>query len=71
MEPEPITVSINGERKEVAADQSIATLLEELGISADTVAVELNKSIVRRRDWKATVVPNDSELEIVEFVGGG
>jgi len=49
----------------------VAELLAWLGIAADRVAVELNKAIVRRRDWQQALVPGGSQLEIVEFVGGG
>ncbi len=49
----------------------MARLLEWLKVSSDRVAVELNKSIVRKRDWEQTPVPSGSQVEIVEFVGGG
>ncbi len=65
------TVFINGEPEQIAADQSVASLLESLNIGLDRVAVELNKTIVRKRDWAATTVADGSQLEIVEFVGGG
>jgi len=55
----------------VPPDQSVSTLLAWLHIPADRVAVELNKKIVRKRDWEQTAVLSASQLEIVEFVGGG
>jgi sulfur carrier protein len=66
-----IPVSINGEMKEVPLNRTVAELLEWLGVACDRVAVELNKSIVRKRDWRQMVVSGGSQLEIVEFVGGG
>jgi sulfur carrier protein len=66
-----IEVVLNGERREVPPDQSVSTLLAWLQIPSDRVAVELNKKLVRKRDWDQTVVPHASQLEIVEFVGGG
>lgn len=57
--------------KEVPSNKSVAELLEWLQIAPDRIAVELNKSIVRKRDWRETVVTGGSHLEIVEFVGGG
>ncbi|HEX3682549.1 MAG TPA: sulfur carrier protein ThiS [Bryobacteraceae bacterium] len=66
-----IPVWINGELKEVPPEQSVAELLAWLGIAADRVAVELNQTIVRRRDWRQALVPGGSHVEIVEFVGGG
>jgi thiamine biosynthesis protein ThiS len=35
------------------------------------VAVELNRNIVPRTDWAATVLRNGDRLEVVHFVGGG
>ncbi len=71
MHSEIIQVIVNGESKQVPSDQSVTTLLEVLKIASDRVAVELNKSIVRKRDWDQTTIPNGSQIEIVEFVGGG
>jgi sulfur carrier protein len=66
-----IEIVVNGERKSVPCDLTVTELLRTLEIAADRVAVELNKSIVRKRDWDKTAVPNESRLEIVQFVGGG
>jgi sulfur carrier protein len=71
VQQQPINVFINGQVKEVLPGQSVAALLDSLDICPDRVAVELNKSIVRKRDWSSTTVPNGSQIEIVEFVGGG
>jgi sulfur carrier protein len=66
-----VKISINGEPREIPQGQCVAGLLESLNIGSDRVAVELNKSIVRKRDWAQTSVPHDAQIEIVEFVGGG
>jgi sulfur carrier protein len=71
VQPELISIWVNGEPKNVAPNQSVSALLDTLRIASDRVAVELNKSIVRSRDWKKTTVPNGSHVEVVEFVGGG
>lgn len=71
MDTETINVVINGEAREVPANQCVAALLDWLSIASDRVAVELNKSIVRKRDWVEARVGNGARLEIVEFVGGG
>lgn len=71
MGAELIEVVVNGERKTVPAGLSVTQLLRELDVAADRVAVELNKSIVRKRNWEETAVPGDSQIEIVQFVGGG
>jgi sulfur carrier protein len=66
-----ISVCVNGQATEVPEGQSVAELLALLNIAADRVAVEMNHSIVRKRDWRQTAVTSGSNIEIVEFVGGG
>jgi sulfur carrier protein len=71
MPSEPIRVYINGEAHDLPAQQSIAALLSTLQIPAERVAIELNKTIVRKREWESTLVAEGAQVEIVEFVGGG
>ncbi|HTU45257.1 MAG TPA: sulfur carrier protein ThiS [Bryobacteraceae bacterium] len=71
VQPQLVPITINGELKDVPANLSVEELLEWLGVAIDRVAVELNRSIVRKRDWQQAVVTAGSHLEIVEFVGGG
>jgi sulfur carrier protein len=73
--PSPLTqtieIVVNGDSKEVPSGLSLLELLDVLGISGDRVAVELDRSIVRRTDWPATRIESGAQLEIVQFVGGG
>ena len=71
MQTELVNISVNGQSRQVPGNQSVAELLSWLEIRSDRVAVELNKTIVRKRDWERTTVPSGSQIEIVEFVGGG
>jgi thiamine biosynthesis protein ThiS len=71
VQTELVEISVNGQARQVPGNQSVAQLLGWLQINSDRVAVELNKTIVRKRDWERTTVPSGSQIEIVEFVGGG
>ncbi len=62
---------INGEPREFSSSLALLSLIEKLGMKADRVAVELNREIVRREQWEATVLKDGDRLEIVHFVGGG
>jgi thiamine biosynthesis protein ThiS len=70
-EAETIQITVNGESKTVPHGLTVAQLLACLEIKPDRVAVELNRSIVRKQDWDAVVVGQGAEIEIVWFVGGG
>jgi thiamine biosynthesis protein ThiS len=66
-----MTVTINGERRDIPDGLSVVALLGHLGMRTDRVAIERNRDILPRAQWQSTQVqPNDS-FEIVHFVGGG
>ena len=64
-------LEINGEVREVPASANVRELLDNLGIKPDRIAVELNRAIVKRRDWDGTALKDLDKVEIVQFVGGG
>jgi thiamine biosynthesis protein ThiS len=64
-------LQINGEPRDFNPPLTLAGLVEELGMTADRVAVELNRSIVARDQWVKTSLAEGDRLEIVHFVGGG
>ena len=68
---ESIGIVVNGKQVNVPAGMTVEGLLVELGIDRGRVAVELNRSIVRKGDWAAAKVQAGAALEIVQFVGGG
>lgn len=70
-ETEKIQVTVNGEPRTINPGSSVVDMLQQLGIDGQRVAVELNRLIVRKGEWPATLVEAGSQVEIVEFVGGG
>lgn len=66
-----IAITVNGQTRHAAPGLHVRALLEELGVVPDRVAVELNRTIVRKAEWDRTVIPDGAKLEIVQFVGGG
>ena len=66
-----VTVTINGEQRQVAAGVSLAALLSVLGIDPQRVALERNLAIVPRSTFGEMTVADGDQFEIVHFVGGG
>ena len=64
-------IHINGEPRIFEAALTVSSLIEQLGMKSDRVAVELNREIVPRERWLATQLVDGDRLEIVHFVGGG
>ena len=58
-------IQVNGEKQEVAAGTTVAGLLTVLKITADRVAVERNRLVVRRGTYDETVLEQGDEIEIL------
>lgn len=65
-----MNVILNGKSRPASDGQNILALLEELKLSPDRVAIELNRRLLRS-DKYDTALQEGDELEIVTFVGGG
>lgn len=66
-----IQVYLNGETRKIPSDFNLQQLLEHFSLPSQRVAVELNKTVVRRGDWKATKINDADTIEVIHFVGGG
>jgi len=66
-----IKIRLNGEDRDVTGGTTVAGLLKELGIRREGVAVEVNRTVVRKADFDTHVVNERDEVEIVRFIGGG
>ncbi len=66
-----MTLILNGEKKEIEAEISVAGLLENLKIEPARVAVEVNLNIIKKCDYGEHVLNDGDTVEIVNFVGGG
>jgi thiamine biosynthesis protein ThiS len=64
-------IHLNGEPRDLAQPITVLALLEQLGIDPRTVAVELNRAIIKRARYGETTIDDGHEVEIVAFVGGG
>lgn len=65
-----MNVIVNGEPREVAADTTVAALIEGLKLKPRNVAVELKGRLLRSEKYD-TVLNDGDTVEIVTFVGGG
>ena len=70
-ESPPLTLTVNGERREVPAGTTVAALLTDLDVPPRGSAVERNRELVPRRAHAAVALEAGDRVEIVTLVGGG
>jgi sulfur carrier protein len=66
-----MNIVVNGEKKNIEKQLNLHELLKKLDLPDERIAVELNKQVVRKKDWDSTKVNDADKIEIIHFVGGG
>jgi len=66
-----VEITVNGSTRRADSGATVASLLTELGIAPERVAVERNLDIVARERFPDTPLAEGDRIEIIQFVGGG
>ena len=66
-----MTITVNGEQRDLRDGATLESLLEALGVRRDGTAVALNDDVVPRTRHEATVLRGGDRLEIIVAVAGG
>lgn len=64
-------IVVNGESRNAKSGDTVADLLQQLGLENGRVAIERNLQILPRPEWPETKLAVGDRYEIVQFVGGG
>ncbi|WP_020681232.1 sulfur carrier protein ThiS [Marinobacterium rhizophilum] len=62
---------LNGQATQAPCGQSLADLIEQLGLAGRRLAIELNAEIVPRAAHTTVMLNDNDRVEIVHAIGGG
>jgi sulfur carrier protein len=66
-----MTVTVNGDQRELAPGTTLADLVAQLVPAAKGVAAALDGAVVPRRAWPGTPLADGAVVEVVTAVQGG
>ncbi len=66
-----LIIHLNGESHEVVDGTTVASLIDELGMRPELLAVERNRDIVPKAAYGEEILRDGDVVEIVTYVGGG
>ena len=64
------SVTLNGQRRETAADH-VASLIAELGFASGTVLAEHNGTALRPAEWSRCPIEDGDRIELLRIAAGG
>jgi len=66
-----MTITINGEHREIVRATNVAELIDELGLPAPAILAEHNGLALRRDEWPARTLAEGDRVELIRIVAGG
>ena len=66
-----MTITVNGDERQLESPLTIAELIRDLGLEGRPCAVERNRTVVPRAEHETTTLSEGDQLEVVTLVGGG
>lgn len=64
-------IIVNGQPRQVAADYSVANLINDMELQGRRLAVEVNLEIVPRSTYQQHSFQPGDKVEVVHAIGGG
>jgi sulfur carrier protein len=66
-----VNIRVNGKVELVSSPKTLYDLLNEKALNPERVVVEVNKTIIKRDQFREYILQDGDSLEILRFVGGG
>jgi sulfur carrier protein len=66
-----VTITLNGERREIAGAKNVRELLDELQLPPHALLVEHNGKALRKEEWRSSELRDADRIEIIRIVAGG
>ena len=66
-----IKITVNGKQIQVIPNFSMKSLITNLKIPLNKIAIELNKKIIDKKRISKIYLKKGDKVEIVHFIGGG
>ena len=64
-------IEVNGRKVEFLENESVRELLDRMKYTFPNIVVKINGKLVKRDDFKSTIVPNNSKIAAIHMISGG
>ncbi|MBQ0734597.1 sulfur carrier protein ThiS [Aquimarina celericrescens] len=66
-----MTININNQSQVISKSSSISTLLEQLNVSSNGIAIAVNNKIITKEKWGQTLIQSSDNITIIKATQGG
>lgn len=66
-----MNIIVNGNRTILSERLSLREFIEQNHLNQDAIVIEINRTIIQKKDYTSVSLKENDVVEIVSFVGGG
>jgi sulfur carrier protein len=64
-------IKVNGNAVDFVENETVSELLKRMRYVFPNVVVKINGKLVKRTDFKETIITDNSEVSVIHMIGGG
>ncbi|OVE75152.1 thiamine biosynthesis protein ThiS [bacterium E08(2017)] len=64
-------INVNGSQVEHSGDATLASLLSDMSINKDRVAIMIDGNVIKKHDIDTTALTDDCHIDILSMAAGG
>lgn len=64
-------IQLNGESRILSSTTDLHSLINELQLGNQAIAVAVNRQVIRRSLWQQHALQNGDQVDVVRAIGGG
>lgn len=64
-------IQLNGELRSLPSETDLHSLIAELQLGNQAIAVAVNRQVIRRTQWQQYALQAGDQVDVVRAIGGG
>ncbi len=64
-------IRVNGNKVDFVENETVKDLLRRMRYTFPNVVVKINGELVKKQDFKDTIVPDEAEVSVIHMISGG
>ena len=66
-----MSITVNGKTVDHVNQETVSDLLKRMHYTFPLIIVKINGKLVKKKEYKTTVIPDDSEIKVIHLISGG
>ncbi len=66
-----MTINVNNKTQSISENSSVLTMLEQLGVITNGIAIAINNEIISKEKWNKRQLQNEDQVTIIKATQGG